>query len=86
MEILLATFLQVGPEVAKVKNAPGPRRQGWSRPPQFLGGLRSLDNKGNGVLSTFPEGKQHGDKATLPENNLELCLDRKPIYYIKAFI
>ena len=38
--------------------------------------LRTLDNKGDGVLSTFPEGKQHGEKATIIGNNRELSLDQ----------
>jgi len=42
---------------AKVEDAPDPRRQGRSRSKL----LRALDNKGDGVSSAFPSGKQNED-------------------------
>jgi len=62
----------LNPNVAKVEDAPDPRRQGWSRSKL----LRTLDNKGDGVLSAFPEGKQYGEKATIIGNDRELSLDQ----------
>jgi len=47
--------------VAKVEDVSDPRRQGWSR--SHL--LRTLENKGDGVSSAFPWGKQHGEKRYL---------------------
>ncbi len=63
---------KVYPNVAKVEDAPGPRRQGRSRSNLLL----TLDNKGDGVLSAFPEGKQRGEKTTIIGNNRELYLDQ----------
>jgi hypothetical protein len=58
--------------VAKIEDASDPRRQGRSRSKI----LRALDNKGDGVLSVFPKGKQHGVNATIIRNNRELSLNQ----------
>ena len=62
----------VNSNVAKVEDASDPRRQGQSRSEL----LRTLDNKGDGVLSVFPKGKQHGVNAIIIGNNREFSLDQ----------
>jgi hypothetical protein len=46
---------------AKVEDATDLRHQGRSRSQL----LRALDNKGDGVSSAFPEGKQNGDNLLI---------------------
>ena len=70
------------PNVAKVENAPGPQRQGWSRSNL----LRTLDNKGDVVLSAFSESKYHGKKTTISGNNLGLRLDRSLCFASKPLL
>jgi len=43
----------LNPNVAKVEDAPAPRRKGWSC--SIL--PRTLDNAGDGVSSAFPSGQ-----------------------------